>query len=230
VFEGNWAAAQDGSAIVLWSANQGGKATWTTMSDVTIRKNIIRNVGAGFLIAATASYSSIPAARIAIQNNLIYGIGATGFDGSGRGFLLGGGSASLSDLTIEHNTVLGQSNTAITFSAQPTVRLSVTDNVLDGGRYGIHGDNVGAGTATLTAYAPGATFSGNVLTLNPEFVSIFPTNNLYPASISAIGFVSVGTQDYHLSPVSTYKSTSGNPDPGADIDSVQAAVQGVVVQ
>jgi hypothetical protein len=228
VFENTWASAQDGSALVLWSANQYGRATWTAMRDVTIRKNIIRNAGAGFILAAMSSYQSIPAARIAITDNLIYGIGAPGFDGTGRGFLLGGGGASMSDITIENNTVLGQTNTAITFTAQPTVRLAVRNNVLDGGQYGIAGDNTGAGVAALNTFAPGADVTGNVITLNPQFVSAFPTGNAYPASVSAIGFANIANQDYRLSSLSPYKAQGGARDPGADIDAVMTATQGVV--
>jgi hypothetical protein len=228
VFENNWQNGQEGAGIVMWSVNQSGSATWDVMQDITFRKNVIRNVGAGFQIAATSGYVSIPTQRMSITDNLVYGINQPGFEGNGRGFQIGGGVASLMDLTIVHNTVIGSTATAFTLTGNASQRLTITDNILSGGYYGIIGDGTGVGTPALDAFAPGATFSRNVLVLPSDYVSQFPSGNSYPASLAAIGFVNSSSSDYHLSPASPFKASTGR-DPGADIDAVQTAVSGVVL-
>lgn len=228
VFENNWQDAQEGAAILIWSVNQSGAATWDAMQDVTFRRNIVRNVGAGFAVAATSVFPSIPTTRIDIRDNLVYGIDQPGFEGNGRGFQIGGGLASLSDLTIANNTVIGSTATAVTLASTPSVRLSVTDNVLSGGLYGIIGDGTGVGTLSWNAFASGGTFARNVLVIPADYVSQFPTGNAYPATETAIGFANIAGSDYHLSATSPFKASSGR-DPGADIDAVQAAVSGVVI-
>jgi hypothetical protein len=228
VFENNWENGQAGAGIVMWSVNQGGGASWDVMQDITFRKNVIRNVGAGFQITATSDQPSVPTRRMSITDNLVYGINQPGFEGTGRGFQIGGGLASLSDLTIANNTVIGSTTTAITLTGTPTMRLTVTDNVMSGGAYGLIGDGTGAGTASLSAFAPDAAFLRNVIVIPPDYVSQFPIGNSYPSSLAAIGFVDTSSSDYHLAPLSPFKATTGR-DPGADIDAVHASISGVVL-
>jgi hypothetical protein len=229
VFENNWQNGQEGAGIVMWSVNQEGRADWDVMQDITFRKNVIRNVGAGFQISATSNYVSIPTRRMSITDNLVYGINQPGFEGNGRGFQIGGGLASLSDLTIANNTVIGSTATAITLTSTPSVRLTVTNNVLSGGTYGIIGDGTGVGISALEAFAPSSTFLGNVLVIPSDYISQFPIGNSYPTTESGIGFVSLSSNDYHLSGISPYRANTGR-DPGADVDAVQAAVSGVVLR
>ena len=229
VFENNWASAQEGAGIVLWSANQSGTATWTVTQDITFRRNLMRNVGAGFQISATASNPSLPARRIAITDNLVYGINQPGFEGNARGFQIANGTGQLSDLTIAHNTMIGSSLSAFTLIGTPTVRLVVTDNVLDGGTYGIIGDGQGIGTSALNMFVTDGSFLRNVLVIAAQYAAQFPIGNSYPASVSAIGFVNPSGGDYSLSLPSPYKGLSGSADPGANIAAVEAATSGAIV-
>ena len=109
-----------------------------------------------------------------------------------------------------------------------TVRLTVRDNIVGSGLYGIIGDNYAPGSSTWNAYAPNGTLAGNVIF--GANASSYPANNFYPASTSAVGFVNAAAFDFHLNPGSTYraKATDG-ADPGANIDAVLAAVQNVVL-
>jgi hypothetical protein len=198
------------------------------MQDITFRKNIVRNVGGGFQLTGTADYPSVPTRRMAITDNLVYGINQPGFEGNGRGFQIGGGTGSLSELTIANNTVIGSSTTAITLTGTPTLGLVVTDNILSGGAYGIIGDGTGAGAAALTAFAPDAVFLRNVLIISADYASRFPAGNSYPATLGAVGFTNTSTGDYSLSDASPFKASTGR-DPGADIGAVQSAINGVVL-
>jgi hypothetical protein len=104
----------------------------------------------------------------------------------------------------------------------------VTDNVLSGGAYGIIGSGTGVGSASWTAFAPDGSFLRNVLVIAPEYVSQFPTGNSYPASLAAIGFANLASNDFHLAAASPFKAATGR-DPGADVDVVNSATNGVIV-
>jgi hypothetical protein len=221
LFEGSWRHGQEGFAFVLWSANQEGSAPQTVTQDVTVRRNIIRRVGAGIAISAGGYHPAVNARRFAITENLIYAIDGPGYEGNGRAFQLGGGL--LADVAITRNTVLDATLTAFTFAGDSILpRFTARDNILEGGAYGIIGDGTGVGMGTLTRYVPGGTFTNNVLRINPEYASLFPGGNAYPATMVAIGFVDAARGDFHLAASSPYQGI------GAPIDSVLAAIAGVV--
>jgi hypothetical protein len=166
---------------------------------------------------------------MSITDNLIYEMNKPGYEGNGRAFQIGGGSTSLQDVTISHNTVLGATNTAFTLTSKPTIRFVVTDNIIEGGTYGLIGDATAVGTASWTAFAPEGTFLGNVIVISAGYASMMPTGNSYPSTVAAVGFQNITANDYHLAQLSPYKGTGAARDPGADIDAVQAAVGGVVI-
>jgi hypothetical protein len=227
IFENNWQNGQEGAGILIWSNNQNGTAPWTVMQDVTFRRNVVRNVGAGFALSATGPKPSVPAQRIAITNNVVYGINTPGFEGNGRAFQVGG---AIIDVSIAHNTVIGATLSALALgpAGTATVRLSVTDNILEGGTYGIIGDNFSAGAMSWNAYAPNGTFTGNVFTV-AQGASQFPSGNSYPTTTASIGFVNLSGADFHLAASSPFKAAVGSSDPGANIDDVESTVAGVVV-
>jgi hypothetical protein len=228
IFENNWQNGQEGAAIAIWSVNQGGNAPWSAMQDITFRRNIVRNVGAGFMLSSSYDPPSILTQRLDISDNLIYGIDMPGFEGNGRGFQIGGGNGAISDLSITHNTVIGSTLTAFTLGGKPSIRLTANDNVLSGGTYGIIGSGTGVGSPSWTAFAPDGSFLRNVLVIAPEYASQFPTGNSYPASLAAIGFANLTGNDFHLAAASPFKAATGR-DPGADIDVVTSATSGVII-
>jgi Bacterial Ig-like domain (group 2)/Right handed beta helix region len=230
VFENNWEQAQDGSAMQLQSTNQSGGALWSRTWDVTIRSNIIRNTGGGIVIAgAPQVYPAVHARRFTLSNNLIQNVNVPGFAGTGRALSL---FQDVADVMIVHNTIPATTNSAITFDGSvsaPTIRLLVRDNIMGGGAYGITGSGTGGGLPSWQAWAPDGTFLNNVLIMDLAG-SVYPSNNFYPASPSAVGFESFSTGDFRLSLVSPFKSkgTDGR-DIGVDMDVLLTAVSGVVV-
>ena len=52
IFENVWASGQDGTAIILKSANQEGRCTWCVTEYVTFRNNIVRAAAHCLLINA----------------------------------------------------------------------------------------------------------------------------------------------------------------------------------
>jgi hypothetical protein len=184
LLENNWLAGQTGYAILLKSVNQDGAAAWSVVEDVIVQRNIIRHTSAGFNLAANPGNNATPASRITIRDNHLT-TDKTTFGGDGRAFLVQG----INDLTIEHNHLASDGQTALYFNALAE-RLVVKGNIIYDHAYGIKGDGSGEGVATLTKYAPGAVFEGNlIVTANASLYA--PTVNTcvtaLPADLTGFG-------------------------------------------
>jgi hypothetical protein len=231
VIENVWQDGQVGFAFVMKSENQNYDTPWTQSTDVTIRYNRIRNVGGGFNIAANPSGApAVPAARYVITDNVMENVGNSPYTGDGRSFQLLGG---LADMVVMHNTVVSASSgnsAAFSFGEFPTVqRRVVHSNVLHHGAYGVKGASYGEGTASLNAYASGALFTNNAIA-NGGTPSAYPTNNYFPTTLGALGFVDLSGGNYRLGAGSSYlgKGYDGR-DIGADINQVETLTRGAVV-
>lgn len=231
VIENVWQDGQVGFAFVMKSENQNYDTPWTQSTDVTVRYNRIRNVGGGFNIAANPSGApAVPAARFVITDNIMENVGNAPYTGDGRPFQFLGG---LADMVVMHNTIVsasGGNSAIISFGQLPTVqRLVVHSNVLHHGSYGVKGAGFGEGTATLNAYASGALFTNNAIA-NGGTTSAYPTNNYFPATLGALGFVDLSGGNFRLGAGSSYlgKGYDGR-DIGADINQVESRTNGAVV-
>src|SRR5690606_15984764 len=107
-----------------------------------------------------------------------------------------------SDLSIEHNSAIGQ-NIALMFDGTPVQRLSFQNNIVARGRYGIFGSGKGEGSVALSHYAPGSSVAGNVVIAAPS--SMYPSRNHYPSSIDLVGLVNYLAGDFTLLPSSPYR-------------------------
>ena len=76
---------------------------------------------------------------------------------------------------------------------------------------------------TLSTYFIGGSFTGNALVgANPVG---FPSGNLFPPSLEAVGFVNLAGGDWRLSATSPYlRAASDGRDPGADMNALFAAM------
>jgi hypothetical protein len=227
VFQNHWADAQDGFAIIFKSVNQSGTAPWCVTSDVTFRYNKLRNVSGGFNLAAHPEASpAVPAARIKISDNVMDSVNVGVFTGHGRVYQM---LQELDKVTIEHNTTFS-ANYIFMFGSTPlATNFAFRNNVATRGQYGVFGSGVGEGTAALNYYvAPGYAFLGNVVISGPS--ALYPAGNFFPAANTNVGFVDVVNANYRLLSTSAYasKGTDGR-DPGADVNAVESATQGVVV-
>ena len=162
VIENNWSSAQAGYAFVLWSVNQSGRCTWCVTADVTIQKNLIRNVTSGFQLTAKYSTESIPMNRVAIRHNVLVGVDNPAVAGGGTGILVGG---SPSGLSIEHNTMFlpTTSTSALVYTVPATQKLVdhvVRNNLIGGGKYPLF---VSPGPHWTDVVGPGGDWSGNVV-------------------------------------------------------------------
>jgi hypothetical protein len=229
VIENNWADAQTGHALVLKSENQDGRAPWSTSSDVTIRYNIIRNVGSVFNISGAGSTpsKSVTASRFLITHNLAYGVNAGPYSGEGVAFQLLSG---LTDAVITHNTIINQNATraAVVFDGRPTKGLVMHSNLFQSGPYGVMGSDASPGRGTLARYAPDAVFRRNVL-VGAGDCSPYPGETVCPPRMSDVGFVNALEGNFRAGIGALRKRAVDGSDIGADMDRVEAATRGAVV-
>ena len=173
VFENNWPDGQPGHAILFTVRNQDGSAPWSTIEDVTFRRNIVRHVqgGALNLLGIDESHPSGRMTRVTISHNYFQ---VSGF------FMQAAGD--IGALVIDHNTVDQGAN--ITTLAVATVWLSpepvkrpaqfvaesfrFTNNVISWGAYGFWGENCVAGTGCFTKHLKSYVVTNNVIGMTPD--------------------------------------------------------------
>jgi len=206
----------DDLAIRLTVRNQDGSAPWSTIEDVILENNVIRNSGGGVLILGTDDNNkSQIMKRVKIINNLFLNLDSEKFGADGRFILISGGE----DITVANNTVFHNGN-MITAHGDPTRNFVFRDNILSHNNYGYNGDNVGVGKGVLTKYFPNGFFSGNVIVNGkniPQTEVYVPARNFYSSGFQAVGFIDISKNNYRLSPNSIYKGKGWNgKDPGVD--------------
>ena len=183
VFENNWQAAQSGYAILFTPRNQDGHAPWSRVENVRFRNNVVRHVAAAVSILGHDSPNeSGPARDIEITGNLFYDVEAHSWGGNGDFLLIGDGP---SDVRIDHNTILQSGNLVSAYGGPanhpvPIAGFVFAYNIARHNEYGVHGSDHGVGNDTLSAYFPGAVFTGNVIAGGSA--SAYPSGNEFPSS------------------------------------------------
>jgi hypothetical protein len=216
VLQYNWAAAQQGFAILFTVRNQDGRCTWCTVEQVTFVDNVLQHSAAGIqILGKDDQHPSQQAQKITIRNNVMSDINPQTWGGSGYAFLLVGGPR---DVMIDHNTII-QSNASGVIQADgpPILNFTFTNNLAQAGAYGIIGTDHGPGNDTISTYFPASLIAGNVLAGADG--SRFPSRNQYPS----VGdftkqFVSYDSGDYRLGPSSAWHRAGTD---GTDIGATQ---------
>jgi hypothetical protein len=224
-FENNWVAAQNGTAIVFTPRNQEGAAPWSRVQDVTFTNNIVRHTSTGILLLGwDYTHTSQQTQRIKIRNNLFDDIGGPRWGGNGIPFVIVDATANV---TIDHNTTFHKGNIMIA-DGRPHTGFIFTNNLTPHNDYGVVGSGTGTGTPSLDAYFPGYVFARNVLV--GGLASNYPANNFFPATLGNVGFVDLAGGNYRLASASPYKGAGlDGADIGADIDAIQAAINGTAL-
>lgn len=211
VIENVWKSGQVGFAITLTPRNQGGKAQWSRVEDVTIRHNVVRHAGGGVnLTGWDDEHASSQTQRVQIANNLFYDIDAR-WGGSGVFLQIGSNPRSV---VVEHNTVV-QSGTAVKVYGKqnggpwPVDGFVFRDNLMRHNTYGVIGDNMGVGASTLNAYFTGLRFDHNVLAGGQA--SAYPANNYFPSVADfTAAFTHAAAEDFSLAPGSPFRKWASN--------------------
>ena len=223
LFENHWKSTLTEYAILLKSVNQDGGASWSQATDITFRRNIIRNSPAGLNIAAKPEpHSAVPAARIKVEHNLFYNIGESSGTSSGRMLVMTG---ALTDIQLVNNTFLHNSVATHAMmvdgseTAPQAARIVLNNNIWTHGEWGWTG--YWQGTRALNYFA-GTSYqaSGNVLIGAGESASRY-ANAAFASSIDAAGFVNASAGDFTLSSSSPLRNagTDGST-PGVDMSAL----------
>jgi hypothetical protein len=227
VLEHVWLAAQAGFAVQLTVRNQDGTAPWSTIEDVTFRRNVVRHAGSGINILGTDDPNpSRSMQRVLVEDNLFDDVDGSTWGGAGRLVQVLDYRVGTTDVVIAHNTAR-QTGSILYTETMPHAGFAYRDNLTARGDYGVAGGGTGEGTDTLSTYFPGADFRRNVIVGGTA--SRYPADNFFPASFAAVGFVDEGGGDYRLAETSPYRNAATDgTDVGADIDAIAAATAGVV--
>jgi hypothetical protein len=232
LLENIWQAGQGGFAVQITPRNQGGKAPWSTVEDVTFRYNVIRHAGSAINISGWDDLqASGQAQRIQITNNLVFDVDGGRWGGGGIFVQIGN---SPSSVVVERNTVL-HSGTVLnvhgTKSGAPWVidGMAFRDNLLKHNLYGIKGDGMAVGQHTLAGYFRNLVFERNVLAGGSP--SAYPAGNYFPTEAEFMAaFVNAAGGDYSLSPSTPFRTSATDGGAvGADVAGVTAALNGGAV-
>jgi hypothetical protein len=245
LLEHNWQHDQNGFAILFTVRNQEGGAPWSTVEDVTFRKNILRHSGGGFnILAADNNFPSQQTKRILIQDNLLDDISSENWGGTGRLFQflsLDSRDTGILELTVDHNTGFSNAWSAYTGDKPIAVHRAFTfrNNIAPKRTHGFAGGTKNwpvssppvtpDGSQTLNTFYLAPVFAGNVLTGSASADYSGYPRNFFPATDGEVGFVDLSRGNYRLGPASPYKNAATDgKDPGAAIDALEAATAGAV--
>ena len=226
LMENVWRHGQAGYAILLTPRNLDGRAPWSTVEDVTIRRNIVRHAGGGMQIVGRDDiYPSAAARRFRIVDNLFYDIDTERWEGSGAFVLIGEGPA---DVAIEHNTVVQSGNILMAYGGsrgapEHIAGVVFRDNVVRHNLYGVHGHDRSVGADTLDAYFPGIVFATNAIAGGDS--RRYPSGNMFLAEADfEQQFVNAAAGDFRLKANSRFRgAASDGRDLGADIPALMQA-------
>jgi hypothetical protein len=228
-FEHVWPAAQNGIAILFTPRNQSGGAPWSVVEDVTFQYNVVRDVSAVFnLTGFDDLQTSAQTRRIRIAHNLIYGVDKAVWGGSGNFMQIGHSPA---DVIVEHNTVLHTGNVVMAHGRSNGGPAAIEgfvfrDNFMKHNKYGIIGEGLAPGQATLAGYFPGVVFERNVLAGGKA--SSYPAGNYFPSVEEfEAAFVNAAGENFALAPGSPFRNGGSNGSVmGADLGRLNAFAGG----
>jgi hypothetical protein len=232
IIENNWAAGQQGYALMFTPRNQENTAPWTVVQIIVIQNNIIRHVGAVLnILGYDNNATSRQTANIYVRNNLMYDI-STAYStpanpANGWFAVIGNGPR---DIVIDHNTIDNDGNDTIAFyealrwpATTQIPGVVITNNLLRDNAYGIFGANSQEGSVSLNMYAPGAVVLRNAIA---GADSRYPAGNDFPTLAQWIAdFVNRAAGDYRL--VSTSRSRAAGTDGkdiGVDLNTLSVAM------
>jgi len=228
VLEYSWVHGQVGFAVLWTPRNQGGKAPWCVVEDVTFVNNIVRHCSSGIAISGEDdNHRSDTSKRLLIRNNLLEDLNPTRFGGDGRMFQITSPRRPIAELVIEKNTLLhgGRGNTFICLDSKDKVVQGFVfrDNIVTRGQYGIHGSRA-MGRAALETYCDGFEMTGNLI-IGAGNAQAWPEGNRVANSLDEARFENPAAGDYRLNPQSRFRNLG---PAGADMDALARATAGAI--
>jgi hypothetical protein len=226
LMEYSWRQAQVGYAILLTPRNQDRRAPWSTVEDITIRRNVVRHAGGGMQILGRDTNPSGQTRRVRVVDNLFYDIDKDRWGGTGAFVLIGDGPA---DIAIEHNTVVQSGNIMMVYGGTREAPdqipgLVLRDNLVRHNQFGIHGADRAVGRDTIEANFPGNIFASNVIAGGDS--RRYPSGNQFVDEQEfERQFMNAAEGDFRLKPDSRFRgAASDGRDLGADIAAIMKAL------
>lgn len=225
ILEHNWAAAQNGFAVLFTVRNQDGAAPWSVVEDVTFVNNILRATASAInILGRDDNYPSEVLARVSIVNNVFTDIGTPPWgesESAGRFLQL---LAESREVVVEHNTIL-QTGNVLTIAGGSHGGFVFRNNIVRHNEFGLIGEGRGIGLDSISRYLPGAVVTGNVFVGGAA--ERYPPGNHFVSGLEEVGLAAAAAGLPGLGPGSPFrgKGTDGR-DVGADIARVIAATSG----
>ncbi|MGQ0646663.1 MAG: right-handed parallel beta-helix repeat-containing protein [Gemmatimonadaceae bacterium] len=202
--DGSWLDGQTGYGIGIKSVNQDGRCRWCRTVDLTIRNNVIVNVGAAFGIAGAPEKFPVDSvlSRILVTGNWIDSLNVPPYTGDARGVLL---LSRARDVSFVRNTWAGGnwSREAIVLdlsgSSPAVTNFRFDDNVLPIGVYGVGATAAGEGSKALTAAVAGSVSFARNTFIGAERPNYPQTTRWAPTLAAALG-TGAGTRRPALTP------------------------------
>jgi len=193
--ENNWVMGQIGFAVVIKASDQGPTSPWVRTSDIVFRRNIVSGSAGGVNIFEDGPVGTN---RIAILANQFSNIGLTSLGGVGRMLQLIG---RLTDIEVRQNTmVFGQNartaSSAIMMDGRGSERLTIVNNIFEGGEYGFILSGGGSGLTGVQQFAATSSVVGNAVSVGSG-VGYGSQNSVVP-TVAGFGFVNVNAGDFRL--------------------------------
>lgn len=230
LFERVWPSGQDGTAILMKSANQDGNCTWCVTEYVTFRRNVIRNATQGLSINAAETgkrgfANPLPVNHIRLEDLLFEAL-------TGKLFRIMGG---VSDVSITH--VTSRSNPSGVLDPRDpgdtNPNLVFKFNIVERKSYGI-GAGGDEGTKTLARNFSPYTYAQNVIVNTSaggdQAISDGALQSRYPPKTWVVrGWDDVGFEAGSSKLTRTSRFVGAGEDGrdiGADVDAITAAQTG----
>jgi hypothetical protein len=253
VLENSWPSAQGGIGFMM-TPRGGNVCTprlncadpWTVVQDITITNNWFKNVNnlVGFSGQDNGATETQIGGRVLFKNNLATGLGslpADGDRGAGRAiaFTVAYG---IFNVTIDHNTIVAPAPMSVGYGralqifGDPTVKGSIRGFIFTNNLH-LAGDSPlvfeyykGNSLLDTLAWAmPGYVWSNNAMagpwpTKSGFNQSMLPSQNFFPPTEAAIGYMDLAGGNYRLAPTSPYKNrATDGTDLGVDWNAFNAA-------
>lgn len=211
IFDGGWTAQNQGAAVTLTprTGPSSDPRSNIGITDFLFRDNILRNSPEGFLMIGHTDggpYQTVTTQRVALLNNLIYGLSGNrtgwGGDRKGTGQLINMG-LGMEDLKIQHNTVFNSLGVCClpNFLShawwEPNggldVRFNLYSQTYTDSRVGIwlggsYEGKEALDTVWKSGGQPSYTVTENVFFRRGGDPGIYPKGNYFVDSIGAFGF------------------------------------------
>jgi hypothetical protein len=231
LMENSWGDAQTGYAVLLKSANQDGAAPWSRTEDVTFRNNLVRHAGGALSVVGRDPHTEGLTQRVTIENNVFDDINQQKWKGTGIFLLVvsspppaGYTAAGPRHLVVDHNTAFHTGSTIVA-DGPPSQGFVFNNNIAANNTWGVKGSGSSTGTPTLQTFFPGYRFVRNAIVGGKA--ALYPPDNFFPPTYDAVGFVDRAGGNYRLAPDSPLAGMGqGGTDVGADIDALEAALDG----